>query len=413
MRKILLVAFREFWQRLRIRGFVVTTIGLPLILLLSVGGSELLGDDGGTGPTQLALPQGGLSDPIGYVDQADVIERIPSPLPEERFIPFPDVASASTALTGGEQPRIEAFYVIPPDYLETGQVRRVSRELPTGRPETGAFDWLLLANVFPDASPAELARLRAPFQSGELPTVQVSPEGEEATEGNPALPFLVAMVVMIPLFMSGSYLLNSLTEEKSSRVMEILLVSLRPRDLLAGKLLGLGALTLVQYVVWVALGLVVMFATGQSLSAFTAAVNLSPAELSLVIVFGLGGYWLYAGLMAGIGALSPNLDSSRTWAFVISLPMMIPVYLWFAVSSDPQGTLAVALSLIPLSSPIAMLMRMASTAVPDWQLITSLVLLILTAAGVVWLMARLFRVQTLLSGEALSVPRFWTALREA
>lgn len=414
MRNIFLVAFREFWQRVRTRGFVLTTIGLPLILLVSVGGSSLLAGNDGEETAQAAVPRAELPAAVGYVDQANMIERIPDSLPDDLFVAFPDVASAKAALLRDQAP-IEAYYVIPSDYRETGQVRRVSRELPSGQPATALFDRLLLANVIPQASAAELTRLQSPFQSGQLQLVQVSPEGEAegSAAGNTMMPFLVAMVIMVPLFMSGSYLLYSLTEEKGNRVMEILLVSLRPRDLLAGKLLGLGALTLVQYVAWVALGAVVFLVTGQGLSAVTAAVNLTPTELLLVLVYGLGGYWLYAGLMAGIGALSPDLESSRTWTFVISLPMMIPIYLWMAIASAPQGGLAVALSLIPFSSPLAMLMRMASTAVPEWQVVASLALLLATAAGIVWLMARLFRVQTLLSGESFSPGRFWAALRGA
>ncbi|MEJ2067961.1 MAG: ABC transporter permease, partial [Deltaproteobacteria bacterium] len=99
-----------------------------------------------------------------------------------------------------------------------------------------------------------------------------------------------------------------------------------------------------------------------------------------------------------------------TWVFIISLPMMIPVYLWMAIVNAPNGPLAVALSMIPFSAPVAMLMRMTTTAVPKWQLITSLVLLLLTGVGMLWLIARLFRVQTLLSGESLSLRRFKAAL---
>lgn len=415
MRNIFIVAFREFWQRVRTRGFVLTTIGVPLILLVSIGGSSLLGNEGAE-PAQETVSQGEFPNAIGYVDQANLIERFPPSLPKELFIAFSHAASANAALMdeangSAEQAGINAYYVIPADYRETGEVRRVSRELPSGQPGTGLFDRLLLANLFPEASPAELTRLQSPLQSAQLTVVQVGPEGAEAAEGNSMMPFLVAMMIMLPLFMSGSYLLYSLTEEKGNRVMEILLVSLRPRDLLAGKLLGLGALTLVQYVAWIALSLLAFLVTGRDVGAFTAAVNLTATELLLVVLYGLGGYWLYAGLMAGIGALSPDLESSRTWTFVISLPMMIPVYLWMAITSAPQGTLAVTLSLIPFSSPIAMLMRLASTAVPEWQIATSLTLLVATAVGVVWLTGRLFRVQTLLSGESFSPGRFWAALR--
>lgn len=225
------------------------------------------------------------------------------------------------------------------------------------------------------------------------------------------LPFLVTIAVMIPLFTSGSFLLQSLTQEKSSRVMEILLVSLRPRQLLSGKLLGLGALTLVQYVIWAAIGLLALVVTGRGASQLLSGISLSANELLLVVPYALGGFTLYAGIMAGIGALSPDMESSRTWVFVISLPMMLPIYLWQPIVTSPNGPLAAALSVIPFSAPVAMLMRMTSTAVPIWQIGASLALLLITGVGMIWLMARLFRVQTLLSGESLSLRRMWSALK--
>jgi ABC-2 type transport system permease protein len=125
----------------------------------------------------------------------------------------------------------------------------------------------------------------------------------------------------------------------------------------------------------------------------------------------LGGFLLYAALMAGIGALAQDMESSRAWVFAVNLPMMIPIYLWGAIVGSPNGALATALSLIPFSAPVAMLMRMTSTVVPAWQIGASLALLLVGGIGVVLLMARLFRVQTLLSGESLSLQRMWATLR--
>jgi ABC-2 type transport system permease protein len=225
------------------------------------------------------------------------------------------------------------------------------------------------------------------------------------------LPFIVTIAVMLPLFTSGGYLLASVTQEKSSRIMEILLVSLRPWHMLAGKLLGLGALTLIQYLIWGTIAFIGLQVTGQGVAGLLGGISLSGVELALVIPFALGGFLLYASIMAGIGALAPDMEGSRTWVFVISLPMMIPIYLWTAIVNAPNGAFAVALSMIPFSAPVAMLMRMTTAAVPLWQLITSLVLLVLTGVVMVWLMARLFRVQTLLSGESISLKRLVSAIR--
>ena len=409
-RKIVLVAWREFWQRVRTRGFLLAALLTP-VLLLVVWATGSLDSSAEDAEDPLAALEDEAPGALAYVDQANLIERVPHGVPESLFQPLPDVAAADAALAEGE---IDAYYVIPEAYRETGNVRRVSPELPAGPPETGLFDLLLRANLIPEAAPDVVARAQTPFQSGELPVAPIQGEGEEAPEdGLNMMPFLVAMLVMVPLFTSGSYLLYSLAEEKSSRVMEILLVSLQPRSLLIGKLLGLGALTLVQYVIWIGLGGGALLLLGEDLSAVTDTVNLAPAEFILVLVYALGGYALYATLMAGLGALSPDLEATRSWVFVITLPMLIPIYLWVMLVNAPNGALAVALSLIPFSAPIAMLMRMTTATVPIWQIVSSVVLLAATAVFMVWLMSRLFRVQTLLSGESFSLRRFWRVLREA
>lgn len=191
---------------------------------------------------------------------------------------------------------------------------------------------------------------------------------------------------------------------------EILLVSLRPFHMLVGKLVGLGVLTFIQYIAWGLIASLALTITGQDLAQLLSGISLSLHEAVLVVPYALGGFLLYAGITAGIGASAPDMEGSRTWVFIISLPMMIPVYLWMSIVNTPNGPFAVALSMIPFSAPVAMLMRMTTTAVPEWQLLTSLVLLLLAGLGMVWLMARLFRVQTLLSGESPSLRRFAAAL---
>jgi ABC-2 type transport system permease protein len=224
------------------------------------------------------------------------------------------------------------------------------------------------------------------------------------------LPFVVTLAVMLPLFTGGSYLFQSLTKEKGSRVMEVLLVSLRPRQLLTGKLLGLSALILVQYLIWGVVAGLALVVLGSEVGELLQGIQLSGGEVLLVLPYALGGFGLYAALMAGIGALAADMEAGRSWIFVLTLPMMIPLYVWTLIVNAPQSALAVALSLFPYSAPVAMLMRMTATAVPAWQLVVSLALLGLATVGTIRLMARLFRAQTLLSGEPLSVRRFWEAL---
>ncbi len=418
MRNTFLVALREFRQRVTSRGFLIGAFGLPLIILgVWVFGGGLMGREAPDEPLdEPALAElievDPVDRPVGYVDRADLIAVIPEPVPEDAFHAYSDTETAWGALERGD---IGAYYVVPEDYRETGQIERVSSRLPIAPPDSQLFDWVLVRNLFPAVDLEELARLRWPL--GAAGPLFVSAETGEIAEAPGMvldfMPFVVTMAVMIPLFTGGSYLFESLTKEKGSRVMEILLVSLRPRQLLTGKLLGLVALILVQYAIWVALGAVALIVTGEEVGHLLGATNLAAGEVALVLPYALGGFGIYAALMAGIGALAMDVESGGTWTSVLTLPMMVPLFLWAVIVDAPQGGLALALSLFPYSALITMIMRMTATTVPAWQHAVSLSLLVLATLGTLLLMARLFRAQTLLSGESLSLRRFWGALRGA
>jgi ABC-2 type transport system permease protein len=404
MQRVLLVAWREFAQRARQRGFILSAVATPLILMIIWGATGLMA---AAPPPEEREQVDQPPNVIGYVDRANLIEHIPDMVDKGLFRVYEDTDAAQAALYAGE---LEAYYVLPADYRQTGHVERVSLRLPTIPPDRDWFEQILLSNLLPAADAEDLARVRSPLGPQGPRFVPLDDERPVVHE-SPMLPFLVTLAIMVPLFTSGSYLLMSLAEEKSHRVVEILLSALRPRDLLAGKLLGLGALTLVQYLIWGAIGVVMATLFGRGLTDLLVTIRLEGIEVLLVLSFALGGYILYAGLMAGIGAMAPDLEGGRTWVFVITLPMMLPIYLWPAIVESPDGMLATALSLIPFSSPVAMLMRMMSAIVPTWQIALSLLLLMGTAVGLVALMARLFRAQTLLSGESLSIRRLVAALR--
>jgi ABC-2 type transport system permease protein len=409
MRKVILVAWREFRQRVKSRGFIIGSLTVPLVLIVIWAFTGSLEGNEEENPLENLSPTGQQEMVIGYVDHADLIQSIPEPVPAEVFRLFSNENAAAAAL---EQNEIHAYYVVPENYRQSGEIERISLELSAVPPDSQWFDWVLVANLFPEVSPDQIQRLNWPFDRTGPVFVDLEAGDEGADGGFSMLPFIVTTTIMIPLFTSGSYLLQSVTQEKGNRIMEILLVSLRPWHMLVGKLVGLGALTLVQYLIWGFIAGIGLQITNQDVASLLKEVSLSAAEIGLVVPYALGGFLLYAGIMAGIGALSPDMEGSRSWVFFISLPMMIPIYLWTAIVNLPDGSLAVALSMIPFSAPVAMLMRMTRTNVPEWQLITSLVLLMLTGIGMVWLMARLFRVQTLLSGESLSFKRFISALQE-
>ncbi len=399
----MLVARREFRERIRTRGFILSTLGLPIFLIVI---TLLTGNIQGSAPGPSAEGNGREPKVVmtGYVDLAGIVSDV---APGPTLIGYPSEEAATAALRQGE---IEAYYLIPSDYRETGSVHRVAVGLPSGDPDTGPLIGLLYQGLVAGRPPEIAQRLLAPLGDKGLEVITTGDERQGGLNTD-MLPFIVTAAVMVPLLTGGGLLLRSLAQEKESRIIEILLVSLRPTQLLAGKVLGMAALVIVQYAAWVLILAIATPLTGAGMLTALQGLHLGATETLLALLYGIGGFFLYASIMAGLGAVAPDVHSSQNWVFIITLPMTLPFYLWMALTSAPQGALAVALSLFPFSAPTAMILRMTTTTVPTWQVVVSLALMAPTAVGITALMARLFHAQVLLSGEPLSLRRFARALR--
>jgi hypothetical protein len=154
--KTLLVSLREFRQRARKRGFLLTSIGTPLLLMVIWAFTGIF-DGSPTQPLEDLTQVNRPDNVIGYVDQAGLIRSVPDPIPADLFRAFPDVETADGALEGSD---VGAYYVIPSDYRETGRVQRINQHIPTTPPDQQLFDWLLIASLFPDASSEHIGLLR-------------------------------------------------------------------------------------------------------------------------------------------------------------------------------------------------------------------------------------------------------------
>jgi ABC-2 type transport system permease protein len=211
------------------------------------------------------------------------------------------------------------------------------------------------------------------------------------------------------IIMSASILMNSVGKEKSNQVIEVLLSSVSPRDLLVGKIIGLGILGLVQTGIWVGVSYTLLSLSGRTFS-LPPGFELPPSFIAWGLTFFLLGYAVYASLMAGLGALVPNMREASQAVILVIWPLIVPLFMYVALVEQPHGALAVGLSMFPLTAPVAMMTRMAGTSVPWWQLVITVILLAGTAVLVVRSVARLFHAQTLLSGQPFSAKRFARAL---
>jgi ABC-2 type transport system permease protein len=215
------------------------------------------------------------------------------------------------------------------------------------------------------------------------------------------LPFAFAMLLGLSITVGGQYLLQGVSEEKESRILESLLCNVSPEELLAGKLLGLGAAGLTLVGIWLGVALPLL-ASGVVLSG----VGPPPAVFVLAVTYFLLGYLFFGSLMTGIGSMAGNMREAQQFSVWFSFMNFAPFLMMTLILGRPDGPLAVGLSMFPPTAPTTMMLRLMAPSgnVPAWQIALSLALLV----GAAWLAlvasARVFRIGLLLYGKTPSLP---------
>jgi ABC-2 type transport system permease protein len=264
----------------------------------------------------------------------------------------------------------------------------------TRRLESAASEGAARARV--TGAGEDWARLRELMREDRVRTSRVSPEGDQAresTELRMLVPLGFMMLLWITVFTSANYLLTTTIEEKSSRVMEVLLSAVSPMELLVGKLLGQAGVSLVMLLMYGAAGMAGLGA----LSMLDVALG----KLVWFVIWFPIAYFMVAAIMVGIGSAVSDLRDAQSLVGPAMLALMVPMILWMPISENPNGPLAVAFSFIPPASPFVNVLRMsaANEPVPAWQAALALVVAVLTVMAIVWAGARVFRVGVLMQGK--------------
>ena len=397
-------------------SFWFSALGIPLIgFLLFAGISVVNRSQGAETPSpfqgigQVFTPPEETR-PQGYVDEAGLITAFPDHYDSQSLIRYASTAEAQQAL---DAETIGAYYVIPPDYVQTGDlpVYTLQYDLMNSETRSDAITNLINYNLL-NGDTQLLNVVRQPIQN--LHSVSVAP-AEAGPVRNPDsmwtffLPYGVMMLFYVSIMGSSGLLLNSVAKEKENRIMEVLLMSTSPHQLLLGKIIGLGIVGLFQVLIWAASALTLLRLSGQTFD-LPPATQLPPSILLWGIIFFLLGYLVYATLMAGVGALVPNLREASQATTLIILPLIVPLVLISALIQSPNSPLAVGLSLFPLTAPTTMMLRLAAANVPTWQPLLAIVLLVFTALLIIRAVAGMFRAQTILSGQSFKTKRFFQAL---
>jgi ABC-2 type transport system permease protein len=397
----------ELIRHARRRSYLLVTLGVPLAAIVLYYGilaynSVQKSTPGNTvsvaPPPGFNLPSGSIKlGDIGLVDQSGIIKADTDVKP---LIRYPDQDSANAAVKSG---KIVSYYVLPADYLKTGRY-----ELWMSSISVSGGSGTLVRQVVTRAITDQMA-LSDPDIVRRLTQTPPDIVNHRLTDSNQlkesaggdlsfALVYGFALAFTFGVFLSSGLLMASVVEEKENRVVEILLSSVRPGQLLGGKVLALGLLGLTQILAW---GAAAVFILGRLAATLPggAALAITPSQFAILIAYYILGYLMFASVYAGIGALSNSMREGPQIAAFFTIPAMIPLYLTVNFASQPDGPLPVILSLFPITAPMAMIMRVAVSPVPVWQLAVSLVLLALTGIVFIWIAGRIFRLVIMLSGQ--------------
>ncbi len=401
MADIFKVAKRDYLENVKRKSFLYVVFGLPLLMGVIFAIQASFG-------SQMTSLQ--FTTPVGFVDESGLGFQGNGNM----TIEYATVDDAKAALLSQ---KVGSVLVVGPDYLANGTLTVLVREGDLTRTlNDNAMQSFLISGLVKGLPPQVQARIESPPS---VRTVELDASGKPVKSN--FMQSLVAtgigLLLLLTIFMSSSFLMQSVVEEKESRVMEVLLSSISAKDLMAGKIIGNGALSLTQLIVWLILSSVAIAYFGGPIMALVGAINpleiISPGLLAVYLLYFIGGFLLYSSLLACIGSISTSMRESSQISAIVVLPAAAPLWFITVFMVEPNGQIAQILSMFPFSAPLSMIMRMGMTSVPMAEIAASLLLLFATVAVSVWVSAKLFRATILMYGQRPGITRMISILREA
>ena len=405
LRLSLLVAQRDYLRTVRRRGYLFGTLLLPLGIgaLMVISTFFSAGAVGGGDPGQVTV--------VVVNDSALALEDWPG----QANVEITPESNARDLLESGA---IAEFFIIPSGFPE-GSVTRVQQAAAAGL--AGLDDRGDQENVLGLLLRLALLREAGLSDADAIKILQGVPVETVAADGEPVsdlalaasvvVPMIFVGLFMISIFITSGYLLQSVTEEKENRVVEIVLSSIPSLPLMAGKVLGLGAAGLTQVLIWVITALIAIPLIGNRVGQLDG-VAIDPAVLLLAIVYFVLGYLAYGAIFAAIGAIAPGNREAQQYSGFLGFFAAIPFILFAVFLTDIDSVIVVALSLFPLTAPTSMLLVLGLSESIPWMLVGASLLSLLLFASVATLASgRIFRATVLLYGVRPSLGQLIAAVR--
>jgi ABC-2 type transport system permease protein len=410
---MLLIAKREYLEQVRGRAFRMTTIGLPAIfaLIVAVGYLSSLGLGANRHMAVLAS-NAALADQIrdqllGDKQAKARVDVIAPATQAERAAVVKEVARQdldgvlSVDTAPGKSPTATYLSTSAGDFITTNRMKSALTHAMLDTHLTDAGMPQREADALVDGVPID--------------TYQVKKDGS-VVKSNAEASFWKGYVMAILLSMTtmiyGMNVARSIIQEKTSRIFEVMLAIARPADMLAGKLIGVGAVGLTQIAIWLLAGAVILFSPfAAALMTGELAVHFTWTEAILFPVYFLLGYLLYSSLFAGLAATCETEQELQMYMPLAAAPTWLSFALIILIINDSNSVWSIAASFFPPIAPIIMFLRMASEIPPAWQFAVSIGLLVLSIWGVLWISTRLYRVGILMYGKRATLPELMRWIR--
>lgn len=402
MNKTLLIFRHEFLYTIRRTGFIILTLSLPLLALLGIGIFRIVSGIS-SAPAEITK--------IGYVDQVGGFEQFTTQ-GNINFINFDTTDAATQALIDKD---IKEYFVIPPDFISTGVVNLYSmqKELAPSDTTIGAIDNFLSTNLLAGKVPANIiTRVQSPLNytmTTLTSTGEVAPQ--QASYVNFIVPAIFSFLLALSLIFSSTYVLQSLSQEKENRLMEILVSSVSTRQLLAGKILGLGAAGLVQVVIWVITLPLLLNLASSSIGGIISTIHVPADFWVLGIIYFILGYLIFSVTSASIASITSTVQEAQGISGIYTLMAVAPFWFISLLMIFPNSPAWIILSIFPYTAPVVTMMRLGVTGVAIWQLALSTAVLALCVAAGLLLAARLLRTYMLMYGKRPNLGQIVRSLR--
>ncbi|HEY7180893.1 MAG TPA: ABC transporter permease [Blastocatellia bacterium] len=410
MDKLKAVIKREYLTRVRSKGFIIGTILSPLIMSSFIVVPFLIGRSARQENYQIvALDQSG---------DAKLFERLtlalsPTKPGQPRYELLREEIGSQEQLDARRQAlskriadkQLDGYLILPPDALRQEEIKFYAKN-STDFANRGQLQGAL-RNAISDRRMAlaglDAERIHNLMRTVDLTVVNARGESEG---GRVMVAFILVIFIYITVLLYGMTVMRGVIEEKQSRIIEVLLASVRPFDLLLGKVLGIGLVGLTQYAVWAVSGLA-LSAVAAGGAIMVAGFDMPKIPVSLMIFFityYLLGYFLYAALYAMIGAMVSSEDDGQQLVLPVTMTFALSFIISTMALQNPNGLAVTILSLIPFFGPSLMFLRIALGAAPAWQIATSIILFVLTIVAVTWIAAKIYRVGVLMYGKRPTLP---------